>query len=238
LEYESTIGLCYQDAFEFEIDSFIPTPSPAFNGINEPPVRADGAITIDFGTVALNGREDLHTKLSLSSFIMLVNSIADLESLPQGCNFLQQTTSTASVTVGVTLKSMEHNSFVMPQPSQSIVLSYLGMSQSTEDYYNYNENEEIEPFTYALEFGLGRGGQSTGEFYFLNAPEGLYDLEFEIRLSTQTSATCNRRLEEAFGRAMAVVGSHVVSIEKIDVLQSGQCQAIATGGVVPLPFLA
>jgi len=184
---------------------------------------------IDFGTVSMSGNEDLHTKLSMSAFSLLFNSVEQIAALPDGCSLLQETSGSAVVTLSVTLKPIGSNVSIMPRPAQDIILKFQGFDQSSDD-------TEDPTYQYSLNFGVGRGGQTRGEFYFLNVPEGLYTLNFAITVDTETLANCGRRRlqtsDPPFGFASAQIGSYVVAVEKIDVLRSGQCVSLASTNIV------
>ena len=180
---------------------------------------------IDFGTVSMSGNEDLHTKLSMSAFSLLFNSVEQID----GCSLLQETSGSAAVTLSVTLKPIGSNVSIVPRPAQDIILKFQGFDQASED-------TEVPTYQYSLTFGVGREGQTRGEFYFLNVPEGLYTLNFAITLDTETFANCARRrlqtIDPPFGYATAQIGSHVITVEKIDVLRSGQCVSLASTNIV------
>jgi hypothetical protein len=190
----------------------------------------------------MNGHEDLYTKLSLSTITFLFNSIEEIDDLPSDCGELEQgTSSTAVVLVNVALiptpvaGSGARESIVPPRPAQRILLFLHGLDQSSL----------FDPGSppYSLTFGLSRGGQTTGEFYFLDVPAGLYTLEFDIELVTDALAGCQRRRslmprllqQNTFASGSVNIGDHVVTIEKINVPNSGQCNPIEIGDFEPLP---
>jgi hypothetical protein len=204
----------------------------------------------------MSGAEDLHAKISLSTFSLLFNAVEELATLPaeyqddgKSSLLAQYTATFTSMTTRVSLRPLdaaEGTLSLTAQPAQSIVLQFQGLEQES-DFASFPPDSE-----YAMTFGLScEVGQSIGEFCFLDVPAGMYELVFDIDMVADAFTECGRRARERYllesmrnqrslqvpgtAAARAVIGPHVISLEKLDVLVSGKCSAISSN-IVPFPL--
>ena len=135
----------------------------------------------------MSGNEDLFVKLSMSAISLLFKSVDPLNELPAECDSSSQDTyRNTLVSLSVTLKPIGSSVSIIPRPAQDITLRFHGFDQVSKD-------TDAPIYDYSLAFGAGRGGQTRGEFYFLNVPEGMYTLNFGIIVRSKANASCGTR---------------------------------------------